>query len=282
MLSPITSNPHRRHSTSLYTLSLSLWEHRQLIRQMTVREVAGRYRGSIMGLAWSFLQPIFMLCVYSFIFSVVFQSRWSVNPENGKAQFATILFVGMLIHGFFAEVLNRAPMLIFANVNYVKKVVFPLEILPIVLVGAALFHSLISVLILMIAVFIISGAVPLTSFYLPLIVLPLVILTSGIAWALASFGVFLRDIGQSISLLTGVLLFLAPVFYPISALPPEFQPLILANPLTFIIEQARDVLIFGRAPNLLGLLAYLAFALAITWLGYACFQKTRKGFADVL
>lgn len=275
-------NPHAAQPTSLVALARSLWRNRHLIVQMTKREVVGRYKGSVMGLAWSFFNPVFMLTVYTFVFSVIFKSRWGPVGEESKTQFAVVLFVGMIVHGLFAEVLNRAPSLILSNVNYVKKVVFPLEILPVIAIGAALFHTTISLCVLLTAFAIFNGYMNWTVVFTPLILLPLVILTTGLAWMLASLGVFLRDVGQTIGIVTTILMFLAPVFYPVSALPEEFRPWLMANPLTFIIEQAREVLIWGRMPDFSGLGAYTVIAIATTWLGYVWFQKTRKGFADVL
>lgn len=275
-------NPHQQHPTSPLEIARSFWRNRQLIAQMTRREVAGRYKGSVLGLAWSFFNPVFMLAVYTFVFSVVFKARWGLGGEESKTQFAVVLFVGMIVHGLFAEVINRAPGLILANVNYVKKVVFPLEILPVVSMGAALFHSLISLSVLLIAFVIFNGYLHWTVVFTPLVLLPLVILTLGLAWMLASLGVFLRDIGQTIGIITTVMMFLAPVFYPVTALPEEFRPWLMANPLTFIIEQAREVLIWGHLPDWIGLGIYTLAATAVTWAGYAWFQKTRKGFADVV
>lgn len=276
------TNPHASQHTSLVVLAGSLWRNRQLIVQMTRREVAGRYRGSVMGLAWSFFNPVFMLTVYTFVFSVVFKSRWGVGGEESKIQFAVVLFVGMIMHGLFAEVLNRAPSLILGNVNYVKKVVFPLEVLPVISMGAALFHSLVSLGVLLIAFALFNGYLHWTVVLTPLVVLPLVIVTLGLAWMLASLGVFLRDVGQTIGIITTVMMFLTPIFYPITALPEEFRPWIMANPLTFIVEQAREVLIWGRTPDWIGLGIYTLAATVVAWAGYAWFQKTRKGFADVL
>ncbi len=275
-------NPHKPHATSIKDMFASVWRNRQLIWQMSKREVVGRYRGSIMGLAWSFLNPVFMLAVYTFLFSVVFKARWGLNEEESKTQFAVVLFVGMIVHGLFAEVLNRAPGLILGNVNYVKKVVFPLEILTLVSMGAALFHGLVSLGVLIIGFAIFNGYLHWTVMLAPLVILPLVILTVGLAWILASLGVFLRDLGQTIGIITTVMLFLGPVFYPITSLPEEMRPWIMANPLTFIIEQARGVLIWGHLPNWGGLAIYTAVAIIVASAGYAWFQKTRKGFADVL
>jgi lipopolysaccharide transport system permease protein len=280
--SPTGINPHAAQPTSLVALGKSLWRNRQLIAQMTRREVMGRYKGSALGLAWSFFNPVFMLVVYTFVFSVIFKSRWGVGGEESKTQFAVVLFVGMIVHGLFAEVLNRAPGLIISNVNYVKKVVFPLEILPVIAMGATLFHSLISLGVLLTTVALFNGYLHWTAIFTPLVLLPLVIFTLGLAWMMASLGVFLRDVGQTIGIFTMVMMFLSPVFYPVTALPEEFRPWLMANPLTFIIEQAREVLIWGRLPNWIGLGSYTLIAVAIAWAGYAWFQKTRKGFADVL
>jgi lipopolysaccharide transport system permease protein len=276
------TNPHAAQPTSLVALGKGFWRNRQLIVQMIRREVVGRYKGSAMGLAWSFFSPVFMLTVYTFVFSVIFKSRWGVGGEESKTQFAMVLFVGLIVHGLFAEVLNRAPSLILSNVNYVKKVVFPLEILPVIAMGATLFHSLISLGVLLAAFVLFNGYLHWTAVFTPLVLLPLVILTLGLAWMLASLGVFLRDVGQTIGIVTTVMMFLSPVFYPVTALPEEFRPWIMANPLTFIIVQAREVLIWGHLPDWAGLGIYTLAATVVAWAGYAWFQKTRKGFADVL
>lgn len=275
-------NPHANPPATLRSLGKCLMQHKELVLQMAKREVIGRYKGSVMGLGWSFFNPLFMLAVYTFAFAVVFKARWGLGDEESKTQFALVLFVGMIVHGLFAEVINRAPGLIIANANYVKKVVFPLEILPVVSMGAALFHSLISLLVLLLAFVILNGYLPWTIIFIPLVLLPLIIITLGFAWILASLGTYLRDIGQTIGIITTVLMFLSPVFYPLSAVPEEFRPYIMANPLTFIIEQARDVIIWGHVPNLVGLAVYTITAIIVAWAGYAWFQKTRKGFADVL
>jgi lipopolysaccharide transport system permease protein len=275
-------NPHAPAATSLPALAQSLWRHRRLIVQMTRREVSGRYKGSIAGLAWSFLTPLLMLAVYTFIFSVVFKARWADGGEQSNTGFAVVMFAGMIVHGLVAEALNRAPTLILANVNYVKKVVFPLEILPVIAMATALFHAAISLGILLGACAIYKGFVHWTAIFIPLVLLPLVILSLGFAWVLASIGVFLRDVGQAIGPLTTVMLFLSPVFYPLSAVPELLRPLIMVNPLTFIMGEARAVLVWGQLPDWRGLAIYTVVALAVAWAGYAWFQKTRKGFADVI
>lgn len=249
---------------------------------MVRREVVGRYRGSIMGLAWSFFNPILMLVIYTFVFSTVFKARWGVGGEESQVDFAIILFVGMIMHGLFAECVNRAPQLIIGNSSYVKKVVFPLEVLPWVALGSALFHMVVSLAVLLIVHLTLGAWVPWTALLFPLVLLPLILATMGFAWFLAATGVFVRDIGQTTGIFTTVLLFISPVFYPISALPEKFQLALMINPLTFIIEQARQVLIWGRLPDWSGLGVYSLASVAIAWVGFWWFQKTRKGFADVL
>ncbi|WP_035577940.1 ABC transporter permease [Halomonas sp. TG39a] len=275
-------NPHSDQPISFKSLLKSLWQHRDLIITMTKRDVAGRYRGSVLGLFWSFLNPVFMLLVYTFVFSVVFNARWGVGEDETSTQFAVVLFAGLVVHSFFAEVLSKAPGLVLGSSNYVKKVVFPLEILPAIALGSAIFHTAISLLVLQFAYIAFTGIPPWTIILSPLVFFPLAVLSLGVAWMLAALGVFLRDIGQFIGVIITVLLFLSPIFFPIDRLPEEYQILILLNPLTFIIEQAREVLIWGRLPDWLGLGVYTFFSTVFAWLGYAWFQKTRKGFADVL
>lgn len=275
-------NPHEDHSSSPRFLASSLWKHRVLIVRLTKRDVVGRYKGSLLGLGWSLVHPIFMLSVYTFVFSVVFKARWGESTDESRAQFAVVLFVGLLIHSLFAEVANRSPALIQQNANYVKRVVFPLEILPVVTMGATLFHTLISLGVLLVAFLVIHGFVFWTAIFVPVVLFPLVLLTLGISWFLASIGLYLRDIGQLVVIITTIMLFLSPVFYSASALPQEYQNLLLLNPLTFIIEQSRQVLIHGALPNWAALAVYCGVGTLISWAGFWWFQKTRDGFPDVL
>ena len=274
-------NPHLSPASGPLSLLRSLWHNRQLIAQMTRREVIGRYRGSVMGLAWSFFNPILMLAVYTFVFSEIFKARW-VGQDAGKGQFAILLFVGMIMHGLFAECANRAPSLIMSNSNYVKKVVFPLEILPLITLGSALFHTCISLIVLVLAQLILTHSLPWTAILLPLVMMPLVLGTLGISWLLASLGVFLRDVSHVIGVLTTVLLFLSPVLYPVAALPPAYQPWLKLNPLTYIIEESRNILLFGQLPQWGSLFVAMVIGALMAAAGYWLFQKTRKGFADVL
>lgn len=262
-------------------MGASLWRNRALAGALVKREVMGRYRGSVMGLAWSFFNPLLMLAIYTFVFSVVIRMKWGSGAES-KTDFAIILFVGMIVHGLFAECVNRAPGLILAHANFVKKVVFPLEILPWVVFGSALFHTLISLGVLLLAQLVFRGDMPWTVVLFPLVLLPLVFCTMGLSWFLAALGMYIRDIGQVVGVFTTALMFLSPVIYPVSAVPEQFRTWIHLNPLTFIIEEGRNTLIFGRVPDFGMWLLMLAGGLAIAWAGFAWFQKSRKGFADVV
>lgn len=280
-LPPLTEISHC-HRADLAGVFASLWCNKGLVFQMSRREVVGRYRGSLIGLAWSFFNPVLMLLVYTFVFSIVFKARWGGGGEESRADFAIILFVGMIIHGLFAECVNRAPQLIIGNASYVKKVIFPLEVLPWVAMGSSLFHMSISLVALLVVQLTLVGHLSWSIALFPFVLLPLVLTTIGFAWFLSAAGVYVRDIGQITSMFTTVLLFLSPVFYPISAMPDKVQVILLLNPLTFIIEQARQVLIFGGAVDWIGLIIYSLVSLAIAWAGYFLFQSVRRGFADVL
>lgn len=271
----------RNFSSFPNEITASLWRNRNLIKASVVREVLGRYRGSVMGILWSFFNPLFMLAIYTFVFSVVFQARWG-DAGSSKVEFALVLFAGLIIFNLFAECINRAPWLIISNVNYVKKVIFPLEILPIVTIISSMFHMLISLSVWMLAYCIFLGIPHITALLLPLIILPFVLFIMGLSWALASLGVFLRDVSQLIGVVTSVLMFLSPIFYPVNALPEDYRYLIYLNPLTPVIEMTRDVLYWGNSPNFFILSIYWICTCLIAWLGFALFQKLRKGFADVI
>jgi lipopolysaccharide transport system permease protein len=265
------------------SLLAGFWRERRLIGQLIKREVLGRYRGSFMGVAWSFLSPILMLVVYTFVFSVVFQAKWpGMMDAGGKTRFALLLFVGVIAHGLVAEAITKAPALVVGNANYVKKVVFPLETLGWSLVGAAAFHACVSLLILLAAKWLLEGWVPLTAWWLPVVLLPLGFIALGAAWLFAALGVFIRDIAQLTGVFATVLMFLSPVFYPIAALPAQYRGWVELNPLTIAIEQSRAVLFAGTAPDAMLLAWFYLGSLVFMALGYAWFQVTRRGFADVL
>ena len=208
--------------------------------------------------------------------------KWGGGIEESKDGVASVLFVGLIVYGFFVECVNRAPTLIAANANYVKKVIFPLEVLPWVALGSALFHAAVSVAVLLVFQVVAAREVPATALLFPVILFPLVLMTIGFAWFLTSLGVYLKDVAQVTGLLTLVLMFLSPVFFPIGSLDPRYQQWLKLNPLTYFIEEGRNVLIYGRAPDAGRWLLMLVLGFAAAWAGFYWFQKTRRGFADVV
>lgn len=247
---------------------------------MAKREVLGRYRGSMLGLAWSFILPLLMLAIYTFVFGYIYGGRRDLGMDH--VDFALFLFVGIIVHSFFSECINRTPNLILQNVAYVKKVIFPIEILPVVSMLSALFHATISFSVLVIGFFAVNHIIHPTLFFAPLIFFPFTILIVGLSWMLSSTGVYLRDISQTTSIVTMAAMFLSPVFYPLSALPDVVRLALYFNPLSFIIIELRQVVINGTFTDWGYLVLYYVISGFIAWLGYAWFQKIRKGFADVI
>lgn len=259
----------------------SLRRYADLVVQMTERDARSRYRGSAGGLFWMAFHPLLMLAVYTFFFTEMFPTRWSAAAET-RGGFALVVFVGLLLHGMFAEVLTRAPYLIVTNANLVKKVVFPLDLLPVVSLGSTLFHLAIGVAIWVAFHLLRNGLPPPTALWLPLVVLPLALMALGFSWFLASLGVYLRDVGHVVPVIATILLFASPIFYPLESLQGGLRTLVLASPLTVPVEQARRVMIDGLAPDFAALGAYALVALAVAYAGFVWFQSTRKGFADVV
>ncbi len=274
-----------RHYLRPGTLLRSLWTNRQLIRQLTARYVQARFRGSVLGIVWSFVLPLLMLAVYTFVFGFVIKNnKWPAVFRNDSIfHFALLLYAGLIVYAVFSETISAATSAIVHNVNYVKKVVFPLEILPVCNLGAAVVQGLISFVVLIVCAAAITRSISPTLYYLPVVLIPLVMFTLGLAWWLASLGVFLRDMGQIVSVVLQMLMFMTPIFYPIAdPLPKVFQQIMRLNPLTVIVENARRVLLFGQAPDWLWLGITALISVVILQLGYIWFMKTKRGFADVI
>ena len=274
------SNTTRYRADPLY-IPGSIVEHRFVIGQLAKRAILGRYRGTVLGLLWSLVTPLLLLAVYTFVFGTILQVRW-VSQSGGNAEFAAILFSGMLVHGILAECLTQASTLIVANPQYVKKVVFPLEALPWVTVISAFFQGVISTGILLAYLFFVQGGIPWTAVLFPIPLFVLAFVCIAVGWLISATAVYLKAIAQMMGLLSTVLFFMAPLLYPKTVLPVEFQNLLYLNPLTYIIEQFRAVVLWGELPNWNGLALYGIASVAIAWMSLAWFQKTRKGFADVL
>ncbi len=270
-----------RFPTDPFSFLRTVAYQRELVAELVRGEVAGRYRGSVLGVLWSLASPLLLLAAFTFVFGTVFPSRWGAAAA-GHGDYALLLFPGILLHGLLAETITRAPGLVTAVPNYVKKVVFPLELLPLVAVATALFHALVGFAVLAGALVVFRGGLAASALALPAIVAPYVILLLGVAWILAALGVYLRDIAQLTGLVSMLLMFLSPVLYPVSALPEPYRFWIAWNPLTLPLEATREALMFGRWPDWAALGLYTLGALAVAAAGYWWFQKSRKGFADVI
>ena len=260
----------------------SLWKNRELWWRLTERDVLGRYKNSIFGLGWSFITPLAMLTVYTFVFSQVFKARWGGMEQAGPLEFAANLFAGLIVFNLVAECLNRAPSLILTNQNYVKKVVFPIEILAGVVVGSAVFHALTSLAVLITFRLLTFQELSFTLFWLPLAWLPVLCLSLSLTWLISSFGVFLRDLGQVVGVALNMLLFLSPIFFPLSALPPQWIPVLRLNPLAVAIEQTRNVILLGQAPDNKYIVFGIIFGIIFCEISFRVFKKSEKAFADVI
>lgn len=266
---------------SPFPMFASAWRHRTLIARLGIREVQSRYRGTVLGLAWALGVPLATLAVYLFVFGNVFSAKWD-GGSGSKAEYALILFTGLIAFNLIAECANRAPGLMLENAGYIKRVVFPLEVLPWVCLGAALFHAALSGVVLLGCYYAFLGSPPLSALFLPLAILPLVFWSLGLLWFFSSLGVYLRDLRPLVHVATTLLLFLCPVLYPVSAVKGGARILLWLNPLTYVLEDLRQILFLGKAPPWPSSLASLSLSLVAAWLGYCWFMKTKTGFADVV
>lgn len=258
----------------------NLLRHRRLLGTLIARDLRVKYRDTFIGFWWMLLHPLLMLSTYALVFGVIFGSRWQNKGTAGD--FVLLLFCGLILYGLFSDTINRCTTAIRSQPNFVKKVVFPLEILPVVLLGSALFSALVNVAILLVLSLIVNFGIAPTAVFLPLVIMPMIILLAGLAWGIAALGVFFPDLGQIINFLTSLLLFLSPVFFPVSAAPKIVQPFLMLNPITFPIEEARNVVLLGQYPNWGGHAAYLLIACTVAFVGLWIFQRSRSAFADVV
>lgn len=258
-----------------------LWRDRVLVSELATREFKSLYRTSLLGIGWAFLNPLLSLAVYTLVFGLVMKVRWQAETKNID-EFALILFTGLIVFYFFADCLTRAPGLMLENVNYIKKIKFPLEIMPWVVVIGALIKAMVSLIILLVAIIVLHGAPPWTAIFLPLVFLPLLLFALAVGWLLSSIGVYIRDLAQIVTPLVTLMFFISPVFYPVSAMPGALRYFLYVNPVTFIIEQTRDVLLAGVMPNFPGLLVYSILAWLAAWVALLWFSQTKRGFSDVI
>jgi lipopolysaccharide transport system permease protein len=259
----------------------SLVANRFIIHQLARREILSRYRGTIFGILWSLLTPMLMLAIYTFVFGFVLEIRWPVQA-GGHAEFASILFSGMIMHSFLSECLMQSTTLITGNSQYVKKVVFPLEALAWVTTSTALFQSIISIAVLFVYLIVIGHEFHWVVLLFPLPVCALYLMCIGIVWFVSAAAVYLKDLGHIMGVVSTILFFMAPILYPKDALPNELLPFLYLNPITYPIEQLRDIVLWNQAPDFAKLSIYLVSGFLFSWVGLLWFHRARKGFADVL
>lgn len=259
-----------------------LIRHSHLIRQMTAREVRSRYKGTFLGTFWAFIQPLLLLGVYTFVFSVIFQAKWGSAPADSKLGFALALFTGMLTFNILGETLNASPMLILMHENYVKKVIFPLEILPVVKLLGTVMHQVFGLGILFIGIMVGGRAIPWTIIMLPLVWGAIALFALGWSYFLASLGVFVRDVQASVGLIVTVLFFMSPIFYPLEAVPADLRPLVMLNPIAIFVEDARRVVLWGQPPDWLPYSITLTVSVSLFVAGFIWFMKSKRAFADVM
>ncbi|MGE3109949.1 MAG: ABC transporter permease [Phycisphaerales bacterium] len=259
-----------------------LWQYRDLIRQFTVRDVMVRHKGTSLGLAWAILQPLLTLAIYTFIFGFVFRHRWGKLGGFEWADFSLHFFAGFVVYSIFAETVNRSPAMVTEHPNLVRKVVFPLEILPITAAGASLVYAFFGLALLLIAAGALAQSFSWTIIFFPLVLLPLLMITLGVSWLFASLGAFIRDFKQVVPVLTQLTFFMTPVFYDVQQVPERLRWVIMMNPLTLIVLNSRRTLLWGELPDWTQVAALNALGLVVLVLGYAWFVKSKRGLADVL
>jgi lipopolysaccharide transport system permease protein len=256
---------------------------RLAFRQFLVRAITRRYRVSALGFLWTIIVPLFTLGIYTFVFGYVMQSRWDTGAGAASGlPYSLQLFAGLIVFWLMVDTMVQAPTAVVEHTNLVKKAVFPLEVIPAVVVGSALFHTVINTGILLAALVVFTGHIHASAVLFPLVLLPFVIMLTGFAWMLAALGVYVRDMTHVMGLLMTGMLFLSPVFYPLERLTPALRKIVILNPIAFIVMQARQVLIEGNMPDWTGLAVYLVIAWIIAAAGLAFFRMARKNFADVL
>jgi len=258
-----------------------VWKNKHLLRRLVAQELQSRYRGSLLGVLWSVLVPLSQLLVFTFVFTSVIPSRWGGNSGN-VGDFSLVLFAGLIVYGLFSEAVGRAPMLLLENPSYLKKVVFPVELLGVSALCVAVVNALISLAILLLFKLVLTGAVSVSIVALPLVLVPFLLLLCGLIWFLAATGVYIRDLRYAVGPLLSLMMFLSPVFYPASALPPQFAWIFALNPLVPVIEQVRAIVLYDQWPTMASVAGLWALGMMSIWLGYLWFSGTRRGFADVV
>ena len=261
-----------------------LLSEKEIIKQLIVRDISLKYRGSKLGIWWTAINPLLMLAVYTLVFSQVFKARWGINTDEtqGPIYFGLNIFCGLIIFNLFAECTIKSPNLICSNPNFVKKIIFPISTLGVTIVGSALIQSAINCLVLVIVQIVLTHNFQISTILIPIIWLPIALKCLGITWVLSVIGVYIKDIGQVVNPLTNMMMFLSPIFYPSEALPEKIRWLTSVNPLTFGIEETRNAIIKGQWTNAQDLIIQIIGSLVICQGGYWLLTKNKRYFGDLV
>lgn len=251
-----------------------------LIRQLVRRDLNGKFRRSTLGLAWMVLSPLLLLAGYTLVFGVLLRARW--GGAGTSMEFALVLYSGLIFYNFFADVIGRSPGLIYGNQPYVKKMVFPLEVLNWAVMLSASINFIIGLLTWVVFALFVKKAIPLTMLWMPLVFAPFAIFTLGCSWLLSSYSVFHPDAEHVVPIVLLLMMFLSPLFFPVESMPENFRSLLHFNPLSFVLEEGRGILIAGRAPDPMVVACGWGGSILIAWLGYASFMSNREGFSDAI
>lgn len=274
----------RRVSASLAALAApltSVWKNRELFRRVLVRDLQASFRGSVLGFAWVVVIPLVLVALYTFVFGVILKSGWSRAPRSAL-EVPLIYFCGLMIFVFFMEVVTRSAVVVREYSTYVTKIIFPVDILSVVVVGTALFKFVINLVLLVVFLLIVTGGVPVGILWLPVLMVPLILTAAGISWIFAAIGAYVRDLTLALQAFAPIIMFMSPIFYSIEQVPEQFRPFYYLNPLTYVLEHARNALFFDGPVDLAGYGAYLAASLVMFWVGWGLFGRLRAGFADVV
>ena len=252
----------------------------ELVLSLARRDLISRYKGSALGVVWAVVTPMVMIAIFTFIFANIFGARF--GPSSSAWDYALYLFCGLLPWTMFQETLQRATTTIVSHANLVKRVLFPLEALPVALTLSSLANQMLGTIALIVATLILRKTLPITIFWLPLLLIPQTLLTVGAAWLIASLGVFLRDLAQGIGLVLLAWMYLTPIIYPESVVPDRYRGLLNLNPFTPLVRSYRQIMLEGYGPDWMGLAYFSIFSFVMFCVGYWWFARTRKNFADVI
>ncbi|WP_420405139.1 ABC transporter permease [Nisaea sp.] len=267
---------------ALFALAASLRGNGFILKSMVRNELASRYRNTVLGFLWPLINPLVMILVYSFVFGLIFEVRFGATPAQSEVPYGIVLFSGLMLHVLLAETLLRAQSIVLDNPNYVKRVVFPLEILPVAALLSNLVHAVMALAVLVVVILVYGVSLHWTGLLLPLAWLPLVVMLAGLGLLVASLGVFIRDIGQVLGFMMTILMFGSSILFPPEMLPEPLRPWLLLNPLTIPVDASRDLLLWGHFPNWERLGIYSAVAVAALWVGSWWFLRTKRGFSEVM